>query len=153
MATFQKVGNAKQGGNVASYFCTPDGQVLHLIAGPVNAATFLREARWANETWNLAQLEKQSSPAELRAFFSKAHRDRLVQRPQHVPQNNLPDREDWSAEALGQILDGYRHLNAVDRVHVLLSVAPLPPIERVYQNVFEKILSEQISTNPVSVRR
>ena len=39
MSAFQKVGTfrisngQKQGGNVASYFCTPDGQVLHLLAG------------------------------------------------------------------------------------------------------------------------
>ena len=50
MASFQKVGTfkvvdgQKQGGNVASYFCTPDGRVLDAVAGPVNAAMLLREA-------------------------------------------------------------------------------------------------------------
>jgi len=39
VATFKIVGGAKQGGNVASYFCAPDGRVLHCVAGPVDAAT------------------------------------------------------------------------------------------------------------------
>ena len=50
VGTFRIVGKAKQGGNVASYFCAPDGRVLHAIAGPVDAATLLREAQWVVET-------------------------------------------------------------------------------------------------------
>ena len=38
VATFQIVNGQKQGGNVAAYFCAPDGRVLHTIAGPVDAA-------------------------------------------------------------------------------------------------------------------
>ena len=30
VATFRIVGKQKQGGNVASYFCAPDGRVLHV---------------------------------------------------------------------------------------------------------------------------
>jgi hypothetical protein len=37
VATFKVAGNNKQGGNVAAYFCTPAGLVLHAIAGPVDA--------------------------------------------------------------------------------------------------------------------
>ena len=44
------VGATKQGGNVASYFCAQDGRVLHVVAGPVNAQTLLREAKWVVET-------------------------------------------------------------------------------------------------------
>ena len=42
VATFQIVNGQKQGGNVASYFCAPDGRVLHCVAGPVDAGTMLR---------------------------------------------------------------------------------------------------------------
>ena len=49
VATFRIVGGQKQGGNVASYF-VPDGRVLHVIAGPVNAAVMLHEAKWVVET-------------------------------------------------------------------------------------------------------
>ena len=44
VATFNIVGNQKQGGNVASVLLRPDGRVLHVVAGPVDAATMLREA-------------------------------------------------------------------------------------------------------------
>ena len=37
----------KVGGNVAAYFCTPDLEVIHAVAGPVPAETFLREAKFA----------------------------------------------------------------------------------------------------------
>ncbi len=46
VATFRIVGKQKQGGNVATYFCAPDGRVLHAIAGPVDAQTMFREAKW-----------------------------------------------------------------------------------------------------------
>jgi hypothetical protein len=42
---------AKNGGNVASYFCTPDGRVVHAVTGPVDARQLLAEARWAVETY------------------------------------------------------------------------------------------------------
>ncbi len=50
VGTFRIVGRQKQGGNVASYFCAQDGRVLHVVAGPVNAQTLLREARWVVDT-------------------------------------------------------------------------------------------------------
>ena len=46
VATFQIVNGQKQGGNVAAYFCAPDGRVLHCVAGPVDSGTMLREAQW-----------------------------------------------------------------------------------------------------------
>ena len=46
VATFRIVNGQKQGGNVAAYFCSPDGRVLHCVAGPVDAGTMLREAKW-----------------------------------------------------------------------------------------------------------
>jgi hypothetical protein len=49
VGTFRVVNGQKQGGNVASYFCRPNGTVLHAVAGPVNADTLLAEARWAVE--------------------------------------------------------------------------------------------------------
>jgi hypothetical protein len=37
----------KNGGNVAGYFCTPDGFVLNAVVGPVSAQKLLSEAQWA----------------------------------------------------------------------------------------------------------
>lgn len=153
IATFRKIGQAKVGGNVASYFCTADGEVLHILAGPIDAHTFLREARWTTETYNLAQLENQKTPGQLRAFFRKAHLDRLQQEYRvRVPVERLPQEANVSTRAVGELLDQNAQLNPMGRVHLLLAVAPLARIEQVYQPVFEKILNEKISTNPVAVR-
>lgn len=152
VATFQIDGGEKQGGNVASYFCTPEGLVLHGIAGPVSGHTFLREARWANDTYHLAMLENHKTLAELRAFFRKAHLDRL-QNEQGVSVS-LPNPANpgaYNPGALGQLLDQNLHLplDNQGKVHLLLAVAPLPRINQVYQTVFERILGERISTTPV----
>ncbi len=77
VATFRIVGNQKQGGNVASYFCAPDGRVLHVVAGPVNADTLLREAKWVVETTRKALKECKNDGAAFKAYFRKAHAERL----------------------------------------------------------------------------
>jgi hypothetical protein len=77
VATFRIVGKQKQGGNVAAYFCAQDGRVLHCVAGPVNAAQMLKEARWVVDTTQRALKEAKGSGAEFKAIFRKAHADRL----------------------------------------------------------------------------
>jgi hypothetical protein len=139
VSTYQKVGTftvagaQKQGGNVASYFCLADGRVLHAIAGPVDAAAFLREARWVVETYKMARLEHRDDAVRLKAFFSRAHADRL--RQEH-----------------GVVLKGRRPQGKLDKpaqVHLLMVAAPLVRIEKVYKLVFEKVLGEKVSTSPV----
>jgi hypothetical protein len=73
VATFKIVGGAKQGGNVATYFCAPDGRVLHAIAGPVDAQTFLHEARWVVETTRRAMKDADGDGARFKAYFRTAH--------------------------------------------------------------------------------
>jgi hypothetical protein len=77
VATFRIVGKQKQGGNVATYFCAPDGRVLHLVAGPVNAPQMLAEARWVVETTKRAMKETKDDGAAFKAYFRKAHAERL----------------------------------------------------------------------------
>jgi hypothetical protein len=150
VSSFQKIGTfridagQKQGGNVASYFVTSQGQVLHVLAGPVDAATFLREARWAVETWKLSVLEKHDERAR-KAFFAKAHADRLYY------------EHDEKLEAVGQAFEpdsqarkpDLRRLTKQAQVHVLLATTPLARIEQIYGRVFEDILGEKVSIRPV----
>jgi hypothetical protein len=153
VATFEINGGQKQGGNVAGYFCTPEGRVLHALAGPVDAETFLREARWANETFQLAQLDE-PTPAQLQAVFRKAHLDRLRREQNvHVPENRLPRPDALTPQWLDQLLAQNAHvgLNDQGKVHLLLAVGPAPRLSQVYRVVFERILNERISTNPVAV--
>jgi hypothetical protein len=135
VATFQIAEGKKQGGNVAAYFCTPDGRVLHAVAGPVDAKTLLREARWVVDSYKLHQQDKgdAADADKLRASFAGFHAARLK------TQYGLdPYKDEW-----GRFLDNQ------GRVHLLLTAAPLPRIDKVYKVVFEKILKEKISTSPV----
>ena len=79
VATFRIVGAQKQGGNVASYFCAPDGRVLHLVAGPVDAQTLLREAKWVVETTEKAIKDSKGDGAKFKAAMRKAHSEKLRQ--------------------------------------------------------------------------
>ena len=77
VGTFKIVNGQKQGGNVASYFCAPDGRVLHVVAGPVDANTILHEAKWVVETTKSAMAASKGDGGEFKAFFRKAHAERL----------------------------------------------------------------------------
>jgi hypothetical protein len=77
VATFKIVGAAKQGGNVAAYFCAPDGRVLHAIAGPVDAPTFLREAKWVVDTTKKAMKAADGDGGKFKAYFRTAHAQKL----------------------------------------------------------------------------
>jgi hypothetical protein len=78
VATFKIVGKQKQGGNVASYFCAPDGRVLHVVPGPVDAATMLREAKWIVTTAEKAIAEAKGDGSRFKAILRKSHADRLL---------------------------------------------------------------------------
>jgi hypothetical protein len=152
VGTFRIAAGQKQGGNVASYFCTPDGSVLHILAGPVDANTMLREARWVIETYKLAELETRTGRAQLQALFRKAHAERLRHEHRHhtsaLPTSSANPSAGDLAALLGQL--EARRLNRQGQVHLLLASAPLVRIDRIYALVFEKILNERISTNPVA---
>jgi hypothetical protein len=151
VATFEINGAQKQGGNVASYFCTRDGLVLHAVAGPVQGEVFLREARWANETYQLAQLEK-PNPAQLQAFFRKAHLERLQQLNVRLRADRLPRPDAITPKLLERLLAENVHLGLDNqgKVDLLLTVGPTPRLNQFYRVVFERILEEKISTNPVA---
>jgi hypothetical protein len=93
VATFKIVNGQKQGGNVASYFCAPDGRVLHCIAGPVDANTFLQEAKWVVETTQKAMKEANGDGAKFKAYFRKAHAEKLQRETGLVVE---PTTYDWS---------------------------------------------------------
>lgn len=77
VGTFRIVGKNKQGGNVASYFCAPDGRVLHTIAGPVDAATLLKEARWVVDVAQRGIETSKGDGGVFKVLLRKAHAERL----------------------------------------------------------------------------
>jgi hypothetical protein len=150
VSAFQKVGTfriangQKQGGNVASYFCLSDGCVLHVVAGPVDAATLLREARWVVETRKLAISQSDRALDQYKAIFRKAHADRLRQEyGMRAPLLDFPSPATQGLEIRS------RKLAKQGRVHLLLAANPLVKIDKIYDVIFEQILGEKISTLPV----
>jgi hypothetical protein len=146
VGTFQIVNGQKQGGNVASYFCLGDGHVLHAIAGPVDADTMLREAKWVVETRKLALLE---GPTKYEQVFRQAHADRLQNEYGiQVRSTNakVAQKMDWAIRHAKRGGDGN---NAVS-IHKLLVEHSLPKIDTIYKYVFETILNQKISTQPVA---
>lgn len=196
VATFRIVaGGQKQGGNVASYFCAPDGRVLHVVAGPVDAAALLREAKWVVETTKRAMSESKGDGAAFKVLFRRAHAERLRREyglivepvtfdpPAAQDENSALTSRDPSGRPLAPVLppppvDGpdvtfrlaqeqaARSLGAAPvadrkgrrwvlgnqgRVHLLLAAHALAKIESIYGSVFEGILGEKVSTQPVEV--
>jgi len=135
----------KQGGNVASYFCTPGGRVIHSVIGPVKADELLKEASWALAAWDKA---KEIRGLELQQRqMSLAHQGEL---PSSVSPNarslpagslNYPANSAWSVVAR---LVGTQP----QKVHQLLAEKPLAPLENIYVDVFERILGERVSDTP-----
>jgi hypothetical protein len=151
VGTFAVVGGQKQGGNVASYFCTPAGEILHAVPGPVDAATLLREARWVVETYKMAQLESRGDERLLKKAFRLAHADRLPPGTVKVNWKLLPayqPNEDSLAKALEK-KGAARQLDQQAQVNLLLAYYPLVKIDQAYKVIYEKVLGEQVSTRPV----
>jgi hypothetical protein len=157
VSSFQKVGSfrlvngKKQGGNVASYFCLADGSVLHLLAGPVDAATLLREARWVVENLKLAVATSKGDVDRYKTFFRTAHAERLRQEHSLDIGSQMPAEDVPLATFASRAFQerGKRRGSASQGVHLLLAVYPLARIDQIYEVIFEKILGEKISTLPV----
>lgn len=145
VATYLKVGTftldgwQKQGGNVAAYFCRPDGGVVHAIAGQTDAYTLLREARWAVALHRLARFDSDGDEEKYRRFVRDAHRDRLSEGARPV----CVCGDDWAAGILS---------DCDIAVHQRLFDQPLPPVREFYKFVFTEILNEELSTLPVNER-
>lgn len=166
VGTFALVNGQKQGGNVASYFCLPDGTVLHAIAGPTDANTFLFEARWIVDVHNRAAFEGRDSPARYKKVVRDAHAERL-QADYRISRGQINRLHELAAQATQeeagrfayprdpvtsakmQVLDGHQHIGNAGRVHLLVALFPQEKVEDVYKYVFESILKERVSSLPV----
>jgi len=119
VGSFEVVNHAgvlvKNGGNVASYFCTPDGRVIHAVTGPVPAEELLAAARWA------VDVSSGGSAVDHPERIGAAHREEL-------------ERSSRPVASVAQ-----------QKIHRLLASQPLPPLNEVCQTVFEEILGQRVS--------
>jgi hypothetical protein len=195
VGTFKIVGKQKQGGNVAAYFCAPDGRVLHAVAGPVNAQQMLNEAKWVVDNVYAAMKDANGDGAKFKAIWRKAHSARLkanyginvepVTFDLNIKQDpnsaltyvdptgkpiapklppapiNGPDVKFELLQKAEAATNGAKAfhfkgggklvLGNQGQVHVLMAAHSLKKIEDMYGAVFQGILGEQISTQPVQV--
>jgi hypothetical protein len=83
VAAFQKLaglrpsGGPRRPGVLVSYFCAPDGRVLHCVAGAVEPGTLLREAKWVVESATKGIEESGRTEVPFKAVFRRMHAERL----------------------------------------------------------------------------
>jgi hypothetical protein len=128
VAAYQQVGSfevvdehgnlQRNGGNVASYFCSPEGHVIEAVTGPVGAEELLAEARWAVASCD--ELKK-AAPGEIPALLAQAHR---------------------RAASVDQ---GRARTSNPQAIHQLLASRPFPALSAVYQEIFERILGQRVN--------
>lgn len=121
VGTFRIVNGQKQGGNVAAYFCAPDGRVLHVIAGPVNSTVMLQEAKWVVEHAQKAIKESKGDGAKFKALFRQWHADRVRNEHGLVVEPKLADFEPQDPNSVLTYND--------PTGRPLAPVLPPPPIE------------------------
>ena len=175
-ASFQRVGSfkiegkQKQGGNVATYFCAPDGRVLNAIAGPVDAKTMLEETEWTIQTVRDAIKASKGNADKFKTLMRKHHAERLqdkygVRVTPILKDQTIQDLKtalayrDAEGRKLAPVLPlppienarESRQMNNLGKTHQLLAGHAGAKIEQLYGAVFEGILNEKVTTKPVQV--
>jgi hypothetical protein len=185
LASFQRVGSfkiegkQKQGGNVATYFCAPDGRVLNAIAGPVDAKTMLDETEWTIQKTREAIKEseaikkskgKEAVADRFKGLLRKYHAERLQEKygvrvTPILKDGAMQGRDsafyrDPDGRKLAPVLplppienkDEVRQLSNLAKTHQLLAAHAGAKIESLYGAVFQSILNEKVTTKPVQIK-
>jgi hypothetical protein len=167
----------KNGGNVASYFCTDDMRVIHAAGGPISADELLRRARWAVDTNNRAWEFAAGKLQEQKEIVAQAHLYGLkkdlewfidaVRRELPNAQRDFAQYEKKRHERAqsGAWKNSHRHSDrdapdaktlarwrvadriGGDQAHRLLAGDPLAPYGEVRRRMFERLTGERFNTN------
>jgi hypothetical protein len=140
----------KRGGNVAGYFLTPEGRVLHAVAGPVTADALLEAANWA---LNARQQAAGAELPEQRLQMSRLHLQALSM-PVAEPGPQRAALLGWRNNMAWTNAPPWRSgsLSREQRIHLLLAHYPLASLDTVYAEVFENILNERIHQGAPHIR-
>ena len=146
VGAFRIINGQKVGGNVASYFCVPEGGVLHAIAGKTDADTLLKEARWAMDIKKSA-FAKSTNPENgninLKKFAGEI-------RKAHTERYHGENRIAWGDNSLPVNMPLVATQQT--KTHWLLAKNPAARLDTIYPRVWQQILGEQLSALPVERR-
>jgi len=149
VGTFRIVGKNKQGGNVASYFCAPDGRVLHVVTYDPPAAQGDNDALTYRDPTGRPLAPVLPPPpidgpdVKLRNQLEQAGKFAGGAGGLGMPAGGLALVKDRKGQGWA--------LNNQGRAHQLLAAHAMVKIENVYASVFEGILGERVSTRPVEI--
>jgi hypothetical protein len=177
ISSFQRVGSfkidgkQKQGGNVATYFCAPDGRVLNAIAGPVDAKTMREEVEWTILKTREAIKQSKRDADTFKALLRTYHAERLSEKYGTRVTPILKDQamQDLETALAYRDADGrklapvlplppiknkgeVRELPNIAKTHQLLAAHAGAKIELLYGAIFEGILNEKVTTKPVQIK-
>ena len=171
----------KNGGNVVSYFCTPDLNVINAIVGPVEADQLLGAARWSVNLWEKAKYAKSDERSQI---CEEAHLEESGVDPARyyqVVSEKLPriSRQYQSRRAgilgsptlkkklqageitlvdpLTQAKQEACRAFTMDRrgalTHRILAMQPMSSVYDVYGELFERVAGERIATDRTKVNQ
>ncbi len=172
VAVYDKVGTFKvnvapdgktpirNGGNVAAFFCSPSGYVIHAVAGPRTGEAFLAEAKWAIATYTNIVGQRGLGSAAMQS--GQVPRVTPALRQAHAAALELITKPNPFAPGLELVHHkpspdaGLRGLEQAglkqrEQVHRLLKSRAFEPLAVVGPEVYTKILGEKVTTEAVEL--
>ena len=150
----------RNGGNVAAFFCTPSGLVIHVAAGPRTAEAFLAEAKWAVAVYS--QIKSDRSLGSVRARADQNPRVAAALRQAHGQALELLTKPNPSAPGIELVrhqassdtkLQGLEAAGLKQRaeVHRLLKTNAFEPLASVGPEVYTNNMGEKVTPQEVQL--
>ena len=182
VATFQQAGDfevvsvngnlKKNGGNIVSYFCTPQGRVIHAVGKQVSPQRLLQEGEWAMDVYRRAQSEAPDDLKRQLKIIEEAHlaklNTNLVDFYERVREQHSHARESYTkmvqAYAKNRRRNPYTYRRRSnfdspeligrrkaaesfggDRAHQILAAEPMAMFAQIRKHAFEKLSGEKFA--------
>jgi hypothetical protein len=173
----------KNGGNVVTYFCTPDMRVLHFVVGPVSAGSLMDEAAWAHRVFDATRMKDRTGATKAKLVKTsreqieavrKEHKAMIAGDADAAMRQMAVQREAFAKMRRGT--SAYRYASYggsatkakierwepllwslggsnEKRVHRLLAFDPLPPLAAVDATVFRQLAGQPLNDRNGSVAK
>lgn len=147
VGSFEVVNNfgnlQKNGGNVASYICDPNGHVIDALSGPVKAEQLLSEAKWSVSAYDRALA---NAEAELASSTTSSTAAGTAEIAQSLASAHREAAEDLELSSSGRG-------SGAEKIHRLLADRGFPPLNQIYQEVFERIVGQRVAPADPDIER